>query len=304
MNKPIALISLILVTLVWGVTFTLTKSALSDVPALPLLAIRFLLASFCMLPFVFWKRDLRKQMNWQSTWIGAGIGLVLMLGYALQTFGLETTSPATSGFLTGLSVVIVPFISSVIQKKKRMGVRVWVGTWFAAGGLYLLCGPGLIHMQPGILEGLFCALFMALQIVMVEKAAPFISPLYLAFVEIATMSICFSIYSFLVYPHSVWNLANWLQPKVVISLLVNGIMGTSIAYWIQNVAQRYLSASQSAVIFTLEPVFAALVAWLLDQQKLGFFTWFGAFFILLGMWLSDTSIRWKITWKNHDEISQ
>ncbi|HZU22128.1 MAG TPA: DMT family transporter, partial [Terriglobales bacterium] len=129
-------ILLVLVTLIWGATFLLIKQALQDVSALLFNAVRMLLASLA-LAVIF-----RSRLRGLRRSLGPGIlvGLFLFAGYEFQTSGLRFTTPARSGFLTGISVVLVPLIMAVAFRR-RASLWTWLGVLLAFVGTYFMSIP-------------------------------------------------------------------------------------------------------------------------------------------------------------------
>jgi drug/metabolite transporter (DMT)-like permease len=290
---------LLFVTLVWGATFTLTKSALPYISPFAFLTVRFYMAAVLLTFPVVLQKSARASLTLRNAVVGLCVGVVLYLGYAFQTFGLETTSAATSAFLTGLSVVLVPMLSLLLRRAKKPGMRLWGGSLFALLGLFLLCGTQLLGLRVGVWYGLACALFMALQVLLIDRFSPDIHPLTLAWLEICVMALLFFLSTEVTSGNHTWSTIPFSQPQVMIALLVNGVLATAFAYSIQNIGQRAMAASQIAIIFTMEPVFAAVLSWWWADQRMSLDAMLGAAFILLGMWFSDSSIPLKYPRKNN-----
>lgn len=282
--------SLILITLTWGFTFTLTKNALQSVPVYPFLIIRFFIATiflFVILGFTKHFSDLFERKIWVY---GTCMGLFLFGGYAFQTMGLLDTSPATSAFLTGLSVVLVPILSIPLfgQKQRK---QTWIAAFLAVIGLGMLTGTDLFHFHIGDIYGIFCAVFIALQILMIEKYGHQFDSLSLATVEICIVTVCSFFGGLFHFSQSDWNLQLWTRPEVIQAILINGILGTSLAYWGQNYFQKFTTAAQIAVIFSMEPVFAALIAWIILGESLTLTATLGGILIFASMLIADENTR-------------
>ncbi|MBL8241977.1 MAG: DMT family transporter, partial [Bryobacterales bacterium] len=131
-------LTLALIALIWGTTFVLIKNALADITPVSYLAIRFSLAA--VLLALFFRRRLRLGFGRQEYWVGLRIGSILMLGYVLQTVGLQTTTPSKSAFLTGLYIVLVPFVNACVYRTRPRWPEV-------AGVLIAGLGMGLMSMQ-------------------------------------------------------------------------------------------------------------------------------------------------------------
>jgi drug/metabolite transporter (DMT)-like permease len=290
-RRFVANLSLLAVTAVWGATFTLTKNALDDVPVFSYLAVRFALASVLLALLCLVSPETRRSFQ-RSTWShGAVLGLFLFGAYAFQTLGLQTASPSMAGFLTGLSVVLVPMLAKPLLGTKAPP-RVWGGAAVALVGLALLCGLDFRGFTTGELEVVICAAFIALQVIYTEKYGSRQNSLALATVEIAFLAVLCALAA-IWWPGGTTAPSNWLAPNVLWAVLVCAIPGTALAYWAQNVFQKYTSSAETAIIFSMEPVFAAVIAWLALGDSLGGWQAVGGILIFLSMLISDPSIRWE-----------
>jgi drug/metabolite transporter (DMT)-like permease len=279
-------ILLILVTVVWGGTFLLIKLALSDVSPLLFNAIRMVLASMA-LGIIFRRRlsGLR-----QSLKPGITVGVFLFGGYEFQTSGLRFTTAAKSGFITGISVVLVPVIS-VILFRRRASIWTWIGVLLAFAGTYLMTIPAqggfsLASINRGDLLTLVCAVCFALQIIAVGRATastegghPFE---HIAFLQAATAAVLMSISSpIFEHPHVTWS------AMVIAAILITGLLGTAAAFSVQTWAQQFLPATHTALIFALEPVFAWLTSAVFAHEHLESRAVAGAAMILGGILLAE-----------------
>ncbi|QQE77639.1 DMT family transporter [Alicyclobacillus sp. SO9] len=290
-NRLFANTTLLLITVVWGATFTLTKDALQTVHVFPFLTIRFFLATLVLLLIALMSGPSRTALLRKSTWfVGAALGLSLFLAYGLQTLGLSTTGAAVSGFLTGLNVVLVPILS-IPFLRHLPSLRIWIGVALAVIGLALLSGYDLLLVKPGDIYVLMCALFLALQILLVEKWGNLSDSLALAVVELGVVA-AGSLFSSIVSSHSseLFQWSPWFRPSVLWPIMINAVFGTSLAYWAQNVFQKYTGSAQIALIFSMEPVFAAIVAWLFLDEQLSVLGWIGGACIFLSMLIADPGI--------------
>ncbi|MCF8563533.1 DMT family transporter [Alicyclobacillus tolerans] len=280
---------LLLVTLVWGATFTLTKTATDTLPVFSFLSVRFIVASAVLWAMVVLSPRSRKAFSGRTVGLGVILGLFLFAVYAFQTLGLRYTTPAVAGFLTGLSVVLVPVLGTVLMRQ-RAGWRVWGGAALAAAGLFLLCGPGILQLAAGDVLVLLCAVFVALQILAIEKYGRNTDSLVLATIEISVVAFgCVAVAAW--SPSTPNALVHGLHNTgVVWAILICAIPGTSLAYLAQNVFQKYTSSAQTAVIFSMEPVFAALIAWMALGEGFTQLTGLGSLFIFASMIVSDQSI--------------
>ncbi|MCL4319550.1 MAG: DMT family transporter [Firmicutes bacterium] len=286
-SRAIANSVLVFITFIWGATFTLTKAALVVMPVFPYLALRFLLATIAVSQFFVFGPKYRKNLRNGRLWlIGIVLGALLFLGYALQTLGLQTIAPAVSAFLTGLSVIIVP-IMSIYFLHQKSHTRTWLAALMAIIGLGLLNG-GLhrAYFPVGTFYTLACAVFWALQIVAVDKWALGYDSVALTGIELLVVTLLSFLISLFTGPG---GFHNWLSPIIVLAVVVNGLLGTAFAYWAQLHFQRQTSASYVAVIFTMEPVFAAVIAWVALHENLSAMALAGGLLIVSSMLIADAS---------------
>lgn len=283
---------LLLITLIWGATFTLTKNALARVDVDTLMTMRFILAGLALLVILAATRRLHHLARRRTWTVGVALGIILWASYVTQTMGLETISPSLSGFVTGLNVVLVPLLAVPIVGS-RLHRRVLIAAWMALAGLTLLSGldfRGLV--SPGSLETILCAVFVALQIVLVEKWGRAFDSLVLAAVEVWVVAVCCAVTSAATgSAGALMTRHTWTAPPVLWATLINGLLATSFALWVQNAMQRFTSAAQAAIIFSMEPVFAAIIAWLVRGDAMTGQQMLGGLLVLGGMFAADPQIR-------------
>ncbi|MBO8127995.1 MAG: DMT family transporter [Peptococcaceae bacterium] len=267
-------LALLFVAFVWGITFVVVKEALSAIGPYYFLAIRFFIAGVFLA--VFCPRAMRK-MKLATLKAGFIIGLALFGGYAFQTVALQYTKASNAGFITGLSVVMVPVFVSLLTRKIPTPATM-IGVACATLGLGLLCLNSSFTINFGDVLVFLCAVCFATHIILVGKYAPSNNAVPLAVTQIATVS---AISLVMAIPLEV--MPETLAPQVQIALLATAIPATSLAFLIQNTAQKFTSATHTAVIFTMEPVFAGLTAWLLGGEVLSIRQWIGGAAIICGM---------------------
>lgn len=292
MRPWLANLTLLAVTAVWGATFSLTKDALAFVPVMPFLATRFLLAAVLLIVFTRLRGRFRETYSKHTLILGAVLGLLLFLGYLLQTLGLQSVDPGSAGFLTGLSVVIVPILAIPLLHHTPPA-RTFVGACLAVVGLLLLCGVQLIHLHMGDFEVLLCALFYALQILLIDKYGRSAHSLALATVEISTVAVLSTACLPLTLPGAGFHIASLFQGTVIWAVLICAIPATAVAYFAQNVFQRYTSSSEAAVIFSMEPVFSAIIAAGLGMESMTRIQIAGGILIVVSMVAAEPSVRFR-----------
>ena len=272
-----ALVALILVTAIWGVTFVQVKDAVEIYPLFAFLAIRFVIASAVLAPFAATRL---RGFDRRGLVAGTALGGLLALGYGLQTAGLSRTTVSSTGFITGLCVVLTPVIAYVLFRD-RIPAAAWVGVAIATVGLALLTGidAGSPLGDALVLGG---AAAYALQIVLLERYAPHYDPVAFTLVEMLAACLGFTAIALargeLTVPHgwTVWG-----------ALIVTGVFASALAFVIQTWAQKRTSATRTTLAFSAEPVFAAFFGYVLAGDRLGALGWSGCALILVGIVISE-----------------
>ena len=268
------LLALGVVTAVWGVTFVQVKDAVEIYPILPFLAVRFGIASAALAPAAPRVRGLGRRGAAGAALAGALLGA----GYVLQTLGLERTSVSSAGFVTGMYVVLTPLIALVLFRL-QVGGAAWLGVGLATVGLAMLAG---IHggSATGDLLVLAAAAVYSLQIVLMERYAPRYDPFAFTLVE---MLVAFTGLALAAIPTAsvprgwtVWG-----------ALVVTGVFASALGFLVQTWAQQRTSATRTALVFTLEPVWAALFGYTLAGDRLGALGWGGCAVIMAGIVLAE-----------------
>ena len=276
---------LVLITFIWGSTFVLIKRALAETSPLLLNTARMSLAA--VLLGIHYRRQLAR-VDRAAFINGSIVGLFLFLGYALQTTGLKLTTPSKSAFLTGVSTVLVPLILLVFWRTKSHPWRA-AGIALAFTGLFLMTVPagaqGLASFQQvdrGDLLTIACAFAFAFQIVTLGRATERFGFERIAVLQIAVAAVLMSI-AVPIIEHPYLHLSR----TVIVTILVTGIFGTAVAFTVQAWAQQFTPATHTALIFTLEPVFAWLTSFLYLKERLGVRSGLGALMILAGVLISE-----------------
>ena len=272
-----ALLALIAVTAVWGYTFVPMKDAIALYPLFAFLAVRFLIASLVLaVPAAPRLRTLGRP-GWTA---GVSLGLLLGLGYALQTAGLERTTVSSAGFITGLYVVFTPLLGLLLFRT-QVGRIVWLGVALSVGGLALLSGVGVGDPRGDLLVLLGSAAY-SLQIVLMERYAPRYDAV--AFTQ-AEMLAAFA--GFAVVAVALGQLELPSGWTVWYALLVTGIFASALGFLVQTWAQRRISASRTAIAFAMEPVFAGIFGFWLAGDRLGALGWSGCALIMAGILVAE-----------------
>lgn len=273
-RQLVADLGLLLVTAIWGTTFVVVKEVLQTLPPFTFIALRFTLGT-ATLAAVFGGR--LRSLTWPEARAGILVGVFLFAGFAFQTLGLQVTPASTAGFITGLSVVLVP-VAAYFWLRQRPSTGAVVGVCAAAAGLGLLSIRDDLSLAPGDVLVLLCAIAFALHIVAVGKFAPRMDALALTLVQLGFVGVVSWAVALTAERPAVV-----LTPPLVGTLLFVGVVATALVFCIQNVAQRFTSPTHTALIFTMEPVFAAFFAYVWLAEQLGGRAAVGAVLILAGM---------------------
>ncbi len=268
---------LLLVTLIWGASFSLVKENLETFGTFAHLAMRFLLASILLFAYL---KFAGARLGKVELVHGAVLGGLLFLGYGTQTLGLNFTSATNSAFITGLYVIGVPVLSAVLLGKMPER-KIWAAALLAAGGLFLLTGAG-IDWNSGDLVTLATAGAFSLHIVYTAKVARECEPMGLAAVQLGAAGL---ISALLMVGLGEVPASYPIGPLGVVAFLA--IFASAFAMWVQSASQKVLEASRVALIFIGEPVFAALTAVFVFGEGVGVAQMLGAGMILMGMIVAE-----------------
>ena len=269
---------LILMTAVWGMTFPLLHRAIVTITPQQLVFQRFLLASLLLLPFVV--KSLKKTDG--LILIGGLIlGLLNCGTYLFQTIGLETISASRAAFITGASVLFVPFLSPLFGLGKPKTID-FVSALICLFGLTILTGANLAAVTVGDIWVLGCAICVALTILTIQWLTQRMKHyLLLTFYQLLlTVPIA------ALFVHENYFTWQW-RPEVWFTIFFCALFATVIALFIQIRFQHYTTATKAALIFTLEPVFASIFDWVLNGERLTLIAMIGGFFILLSIILPE-----------------
>jgi drug/metabolite transporter (DMT)-like permease len=275
---------LLMATFIWGATFLVIKEALADASPLTFNALRMTLAAVLLIA-VFHRR--LRQLPAGALRAGIEVGTLMWLGYEFQTAGLAYTSASKSAFVTGFSVVLVPLLMAIFWRK-RVNHFTLAGVGAALVGLYLLCVPSgqgfsLASVNFGDLLTLGCAVAFAFQIIVLGNNAQRFDFAHLVPVEIAVCA------AWMLVSIPIADRHGYLRftPRLMIALTITALLGTVACFLIQAWAQRFTPPTHTALIFSLEPVFAGLTSYLLIGERLGARAVLGGVLIVAGVIASE-----------------
>ena len=288
-QRRLATLLLLGVVAVWGSTFVLVKSALVDASPLLFNLLRMVVASLTLL--LVHRRSIFP-LPTRTIRSGAIVGTLLAAGYQLQTAGLARTTAIKSAFITGLVVVFVPLLSffpAVRQPHARSpGGNALVGALLAFAGLFLLSTPAGVPFASlwftinlGDLLTLGCALAFAAHLLSIARAT------HLRAAQLATLQIVVATLVMALTLPLAGHLHLHVTPLLIAALLITGILATAAAFSIQTWAQQHLPATTTALLFTLEPVFALLFSLTFLAERLSGRSALGALLILTGITITE-----------------
>jgi len=278
MNRYKAAILLLTTTFFWGVTFTVVKQAVASVDVFVFLSQRFILAFVLVLPLGLYKG---RRLGGATIVRGSVMGVFLFGAYAFQTVALLYTSASNTGFLTGLNVVIVPILSALVLGH-RVSTSVKFAVMLSVAGLVLLCGNGSWYLNRGDVLAAVCAVCVSLHLICTGEFVRRSDYYWLTVVQLGVVALL----SYSVALARGKEVMIW-YPHLLVPLLVCSVIATVFAFLVQTSMQRYISHTNTALIFCTEPVFAAMYAWLVLNERFGVYGLIGAIFILVGMMISN-----------------
>jgi drug/metabolite transporter (DMT)-like permease len=272
-------------SLLWGATFVVVRAALNDISVFLFLAVRFSLATLLM--GLFRPAGLRN-LKKGELFAGAALGLFMFGGYAFQTAGLQYTTPAKSGFVTGSSVVLVPLLLAIFWQR-RLTAWIYFGTLAAVGGLYLLTVPvgGLARLNHGDLLTLGAAGLYAVHIILVGDYTRRHSVAALSVLQVgacATLAWLTTAAASTTGWQAVRFSWRW---ELAAAIVICAVFATAIAFSTQLWAQQYTTPSHAAIIFTLEPVFAVITSYLVIGERFDGRSKVGALLVLAGILIAE-----------------
>lgn len=271
-------LSMVIVACIWGATFVLVKNALNDIGPFLFLGLRFILAFFILVALA-WSSF--KKTRLATVGYGCLLGFFLFIGYVFQTVGLKYTSSSHAGFITGISVVLVPIIYAFMHRRLPE-LRVIITVVLAAAGLFLLSiQDDSFRLSFGDLLVLICAFGFAFHIVFVDRYsfrhnAVAITAIQILFVGVLSLAI-----GLIADP---WP--GILSARLIGALLITSVFATSLAFLLQNAMQKYSTPTRFAIVLATEPVFAALAGAIWAGERLSQRGLIGAALILVSMLIS------------------
>ena len=273
---------LVFVTMLWGSTFPLVQIAQRVLEPAQLIALRFSVAALVFLP---WLVKARGWLIWRD---GAVLGLFLFAAFVTQAIGITTVSPGRAAFITGLNVIFIPLMLPFLRRRVPLTAFIGAGLAFAGIGV-MSWDAGALSFNVGDLWVLGCAITYAIYVLLLERYAIRHEALPLTAVQLVTVGLLGLVW---VAPSLTRGFPfEKLQPSLLGIIAYLGVIAVSLTTWLQTIVQRVMPAFQTAVIYSLEPVFAAIFSWWWVAEGLKPQGFVGAALILLAMIVSQIPDR-------------
>ncbi|WP_042204707.1 DMT family transporter [Paenibacillus durus] len=269
---------MMLVTMSWGSSYLFMKTGLDSVSPFNLVALRFGLA-FVLCAAIWFKR--LRSTDKMTLMYAFVLGFILFAVSASIIFGLGSTSTSNAGFLASLTVIFVPALSAIVLKQKPEA-KLIAGACSALIGIGLLTISGPMSIKPGDLLCILAALLYAAHILVTGAAAKTADTLNLGILQLGFAAGFGLVFSFMFeHPRLPESTGGW------VSILILSVVCSAIGYIVQSIAQKYTTPAHTGLVFSLEPVFAAIFAYLFANELLPLRGYVGAALILLGVLMAE-----------------
>ena len=279
----IYILVLLFVTLVWGATFPVLKIATAQLSGLEVSTLRFFIAAVLMLPFVV----RAPRQAWRD---GGVLGVIVLVSYVAQAYGLEHISSNRSAFLTSLNVLMVPMLGLLLGM--RPAWLVWVAAALACVGIGLMSWEGGGHWWADAAT-ILGALAYAIDVIILSRWAGRHNAKHLAATQVVWMAILGGVWMLFASlgTDRLTTLPDRVTWPVFAGLLYLGLVATAGMLFLQAIAQRHVSADKAALVYALEPVFAAVFAWLWLNEVLTLQASIGAALVVIAVVMSEYPTR-------------
>ena len=293
MKKYLPETLLMLNTIIWGSTFVIVKSALADISPLLFISVRFLFATIILLPFAF---KIFKDINRAAFWGGILLGILYFIGFSTQTIGLNYTTATKSAFITGMFIIFTPLFQTLIEKKPpSRGVT--IGVILAILGLIFLTSKGdtLLSVFSEINESfnigdfftLICAIVFSLYLVYLDIISKKSDYKPLVFLQISVTGVCGILFSLLFTVWEVEKIHFNFSSNLLFAILYTSVLATVITTTLQTMYQKFVTPSVAGIILSFEPIFAAIFAFFMLNEKISNFGLIGCLLIFCGLLISE-----------------
>ncbi len=285
---------LLIVTLLWGGTFVIVKESIQDVSTMIFILLRFSLA---MLIFIPWKWKVIFPLKKEHVIPGVILGVILFVSFATQTIGLKFTSATKSGFITGSSVVMIPILQTTLERRLPT-IGAAIGTLLVFTGiLFLSSGGGSLanfldelggNFNVGDLLTVFCAMAYALYIVYLDMISGRMNFWTLVFYQIAVTVVLSLIAALAFSASNLEPLRISFTNDLAFGVFYTAIFATLITTILQTKYQRFVTPTKAGIIYSFEPIFAAIIAYFAINEKITNFGLIGSLLVFMGLIISET----------------
>ncbi len=292
-NSSRADILLLLISLIWAASFIIIKYALDDVPPFLFTGLRFFLAS--SIGLILWGKYLRS-MTIKDIQQGTVLGLIFGIGFLLQTWGLQFTTIAKSSFITGSMVIFTPIVYYLIERRP-ITLMQKTGVVIVTVGLWIFTDPNFTSVNRGDIATLLCALLWGVYITLTDVYTSNRDDILehsarLTLLQFISTCVISSI-AYLIYEHS--SMADFQRlvhisfttRDAFVAIVYTAVLGSVIATYIQTRWQRDSTPVKAALIFSLEPIIASLLAYLYINEQFGWREFVGGTIVLLGVLMGE-----------------
>ena len=283
-ESVLSIIALILVALTWGTSYAIVKDALNSINPFTLMALRFGLSTI-VLSLLFHKR--LKKMKKKDVFQGSIIGIFMFLAFFTLVTGISYTTASKQCFIVGAYVLIVPFLAWLINKKKPDRYSI-IGTVLATIGIGLLTINGSFNINKGDLISILCSISFACHMIAIEYFSKESDPIISTIIQFAVTAILFIILT------GIFESFNFvLTSKLIKSVSYLVIVTTVIAFATQNIAQKYISVTSTALILTLESTFGGVFAVIVLNETMTFQMIVGCIIVLIGILIGESKCKFN-----------
>lgn len=272
-------LSLLLVAIIWGSGFVVTKNALDLMTPFYIMGFRFIIAALALTIISFKRLKKATKLDVKA---GVIVGFFMFLGFAFQTVGLKYTTAGIQAFITASNVVMVPFLYWMISKKRPDNYEMF-GAFLCFVGIGVLSLDNNLNIGLGEFLTFLCAIGYALQIVAVGHFAKDVDPFVLSTVQLYFAAIVSFIIAFIFEPK-----LTVITNEMIFPIVYLGIFSSMIAFLVQNLAQRHTSSTHAAIILSMEAVFGSVFSILLLNDPINIKFFIGCAAILISVIVSET----------------
>ncbi|OGU72415.1 MAG: hypothetical protein A2V93_12070 [Ignavibacteria bacterium RBG_16_34_14] len=293
MKKYLPETLLMLNTVIWGATFVIIKSALTDISPLLFISVRFLFATIILLPFAF---KIFRNINKETFLGGLLLGFLYFAGFSTQTIGLNYTTATKSAFITGTFIIFTPLFQILIERRPPSR-GVIIGIFMALIGLIFLTSTGdsLLAVFSEINQNfnigdfftLICAIVFSLYLVYLDIISKKSDYKLLVFLQISVTGVCGILFSLLFTVWEVEKVHFNFNYNLFFAILYTSVLATVLTTTIQTMYQKFVTPSIAGIILSFEPIFAAVFAFFMLNEKISNFGLIGCLLIFCGLIISE-----------------